>query len=113
PFPPFLIVFARVHCVRRAFPRTCQAIYFFLQRLRMDVPDVQVGQLRVVDEVGARCQKLFQDFLEEFKEEGTLKYVEAVKDCARHERSSLEISLEDVEKYNQSLNKVIIEDYYR
>lgn len=32
---------------------------------RMDVADVNVGQLRVKDEVGTRCQKLFQDFLEE------------------------------------------------
>lgn len=79
----------------------------------MDVPDVQVGQLRVTDEVGARCQKLFQDFLEEYKEDGILKYVEAIKDCARPERSTLEVSLEDVEKYNQNLNKVIIEDYFR
>lgn len=31
----------------------------------MDVADVQVGQPRVRDEVGVRCQKLFQDFLEE------------------------------------------------
>lgn len=31
----------------------------------MDVADVNVGQLRVKDEVGVRCQKLFQDFLEE------------------------------------------------
>lgn len=31
----------------------------------MDVPEAQVGQARVRDEVGARCQKLFQDFLEE------------------------------------------------
>lgn len=31
----------------------------------MDVADVQIGQLRVKDDVGVRCQKLFQDFLEE------------------------------------------------
>lgn len=31
----------------------------------MDVADVQLGQARVRDEVGVRCQKLFQDFLEE------------------------------------------------
>lgn len=31
----------------------------------MDVDDVNVGQLRVKDEIGVRCQKLFQDFLEE------------------------------------------------
>lgn len=30
----------------------------------MDVADA-VGQIRVKDEVGVRCQKLFQDFLEE------------------------------------------------
>lgn len=30
----------------------------------MDVAD-PVGQIRVKDEVGVRCQKLFQDFLEE------------------------------------------------
>lgn len=31
----------------------------------MDVADVQTGQQRIVDEVGIKCQKLFQDFLEE------------------------------------------------
>lgn len=31
----------------------------------MDVADAHVGQLRVKDEIGLRCQKLFQDFLEE------------------------------------------------
>lgn len=32
----------------------------------MDVADVNVGQLRVKDDIGVRCQKLFQDFLEEY-----------------------------------------------
>ena len=31
----------------------------------MDVADNLVGQSQVKDEVGDRCQKLFQDFLEE------------------------------------------------
>lgn len=31
----------------------------------MDVADVQINQIRIKDEVGVRCQKLFQDFLEE------------------------------------------------
>lgn len=31
----------------------------------MDVADAHLGQLKVKDEVGSRCQKLFQDFLEE------------------------------------------------
>ena len=32
----------------------------------MDVASAQIGQLKVKDEVGVRCQKLFQDFLEEY-----------------------------------------------
>ncbi len=32
----------------------------------MDVADANIGQLRVKDDVGVRCQKLFQDFLEEY-----------------------------------------------
>lgn len=31
----------------------------------MDVADPQIGQSRISDDVGVRCQKLFQDFLEE------------------------------------------------
>ena len=31
----------------------------------MDVAEIQTGHPQVKDEVGDRCQKLFQDFLEE------------------------------------------------
>lgn len=31
----------------------------------MDVAGPQDGQIKMKDEVGVRCQKLFQDFLEE------------------------------------------------
>jgi DNA replication licensing factor MCM6 len=31
----------------------------------MDVADAHIGRLQVKDEIGVRCQKLFQDFLEE------------------------------------------------
>lgn len=31
----------------------------------MDIAEPQTAQQRVRDEVGIRCQKLFQDFLEE------------------------------------------------
>lgn len=79
----------------------------------MDVADVQTGQQRIVDEVGIKCQKLFQDFLEEFKEDGEIKYVESAKDLKSLERSTLEVSFEDVEKYNQNLAAVIVEEYYR
>ncbi|XP_019559553.3 DNA replication licensing factor Mcm6 [Aedes albopictus] len=79
----------------------------------MDVADSQVGQLRVKDEVGVRCQKLFQDFLEEFKEDGELKYLKAVADLINPDRSTLEVSFDDLEKYNQNLATTVIEEYYR
>ncbi|XP_030759603.1 DNA replication licensing factor Mcm6 [Sitophilus oryzae] len=79
----------------------------------MDVADVNVGQRQHRDEIGIRCQKLFQDFLEEYKEDGELKYLEPAKELQNEERSIIEVSFEDVEKYNQNLATTIIEEYYR
>nr|CAH7729653.1 unnamed protein product [Callosobruchus chinensis] len=79
----------------------------------MDVVDLNAGQRQHRDEIGVRCQKLFQDFLEEYKEEGELKYLEAAQELQNEERSTIEISFEDVEKYNQNLATTIIEEYYR
>ncbi|KAM7352785.1 minichromosome maintenance 6 [Cochliomyia hominivorax] len=79
----------------------------------MDVADANIGQLRVKDEVGIRCQKLFQDFLEEFKEDGEIKYVKPAADLESPDRCTLEVSFDDVEKYNQNLATTIIEEYYR
>ncbi|XP_019875892.1 DNA replication licensing factor Mcm6 [Aethina tumida] len=79
----------------------------------MDVADNTVGQRQHRDEIGIRCQKLFQDFLEEYKEDGELKYLEPAKELQNEERSTIEVSFEDVEKYNQNLATTIIEEYYR
>ncbi|XP_018568170.1 DNA replication licensing factor Mcm6 [Anoplophora glabripennis] len=79
----------------------------------MDVADIIAGQRQHRDEVGVRCQKLFQDFLDEFKEDGELKYLEPAQELQNEERSIIEISFEDVEKYNQNLATTIIEEYYR
>ncbi|XP_060533041.1 DNA replication licensing factor Mcm6 [Cylas formicarius] len=79
----------------------------------MDVADANVGQRQHRDEIGVRCQKLFQDFLEEYKEDGELKYLEPAKELQNEERSTIEISFEDVEKYNQNLATTIIEEYFR
>ncbi|XP_073963424.1 minichromosome maintenance 6 [Choristoneura fumiferana] len=79
----------------------------------MDVADTYATQSQVKDEVGVRCQKLFQDFLEEFKEENDLKYEKNAKELLKPEISTLEISFDDVEKYNQNLATTIIEEYYR
>lgn len=35
--------------------------------IKMDVADNTVGQRQHRDEIGIRCQKLFQDFLEEYE----------------------------------------------
>lgn len=79
----------------------------------MDVNDAHVGQIKVRDDIGVRCQKLFLDFLEEFKEDGEYKYLEPAKELLQQERSLIEISFEDVERYNQNLATTIIEEYYR
>jgi hypothetical protein len=39
--------------------------FLVVSGINMDVSEPQIGQQRVRDEVGVRCQKLFQDFLEE------------------------------------------------
>ncbi|KAH8387253.1 hypothetical protein KR093_005887 [Drosophila rubida] len=78
----------------------------------MDVADAQIGQLRVKDEVGIRTQKLFQDFLEEFKEDGEIKYTRPAANLESPDRCTLEVSFEDVEKYDQNLATAIIEEYY-
>ncbi|XP_070172210.1 DNA replication licensing factor Mcm6 isoform X1 [Polyergus mexicanus] len=71
------------------------------------------GQARVQDEVGIKCQKLFQDFLEEFKEDEVVKYLEPAKELVSPERCTLEVSFEDTESYNQTLATTIIEEYFR
>ncbi|KAH0554948.1 DNA replication licensing factor Mcm6 [Cotesia glomerata] len=79
----------------------------------MDLADLQVRQNRVKDDIGVQCQKLFQTFLEEFKEDDEVKYLEAAKELVSPERSTLVVSFEDIEKYNQVLATTIIEEYYR
>ncbi|XP_029173730.1 DNA replication licensing factor Mcm6 [Nylanderia fulva] len=79
----------------------------------MEVNLAQAGQARVQDEVGIKCQKLFQDFLEEFKEDDVVKYLEPAKELVSPERCTLEVSFEDTESYNQTLATTIIEEYFR
>ncbi|CAG9861738.1 unnamed protein product [Phyllotreta striolata] len=79
----------------------------------MDVADIYVTQRQHRDEIGIRCQKLFHDFLEEYKEDGEVKYLEAALELQNEERSTIEVSFEDVEKYNQNLATTIIEEYLR
>ncbi|XP_043601948.1 DNA replication licensing factor Mcm6 isoform X2 [Bombus pyrosoma] len=79
----------------------------------MDVGDTQNIRSRVPDEVGIKCQKLFQDFLEDFKEHGTVKYLEPAKELVSPEHSTLEVTFDDVDEYNQVLSTTIVEEYFR
>ena len=67
----------------------------------------------VVDPVGSRCQKLFQDFLEEWQEGEELKYLKAARDLVKPERNTLVVSMKDVERYNPGLAQSIQDEYYR
>ncbi|KAL3249855.1 hypothetical protein MRX96_055790 [Rhipicephalus microplus] len=80
----------------------------------MDVADLRTGPVQVKDDIGDRCQKLFQDFLEECKNErNEVKYVEEARNLVKPERNTLEVSFADVERFNQSLATVVQEEYYR
>ncbi|GAB6031918.1 MCM DNA helicase complex subunit mcm6 [Chamberlinius hualienensis] len=79
----------------------------------MDVPEQQVPFIAVKDDVGDRCQKIFQDFLDEWHVDGQLKYVGEAKELVKPERNTLQVSFAEIEKYNTSLSSTIQEEYYR
>ncbi|XP_007437102.1 DNA replication licensing factor MCM6 [Python bivittatus] len=69
-------------------------------------------QLR--DEVAEKCQKLFQDFLEEFQNsDGEVKYLQDAEELIRPERNTLTVNFEDLEQFNQQLATTIQEEFYR
>ncbi|KAM3915850.1 DNA replication licensing factor MCM6 [Leptodactylus fuscus] len=68
----------------------------------------------VKDEVAEKCQKLFQDFLEEYQNaDGELKYKSDAEELIRPERNTLLVSFQDLEQYNQQLATTVQEEFYR
>ncbi|XP_075037051.1 DNA replication licensing factor MCM6 [Mixophyes fleayi] len=68
----------------------------------------------VKDEVAEKCQKLFQDFLEEFQNvDGELKYKNDAEELIRPERNTLLVSFQDLEQFNQQLATTVQEEFYR
>ncbi|XP_070587514.1 DNA replication licensing factor MCM6 [Erythrolamprus reginae] len=66
------------------------------------------------DEVAEKCQKLFQDFLEQFQNnDGEVKYLQDAEELIRPERNTLTVSFEDLEQFNQQLASTIQEEFYR
>lgn len=68
---------------------------------------------KVVDRVAEKVQKLFFDFLEEYAEQGEIKYLQSAEALMRPERNTLVVSFNDVEIYSQQLASTIQEEYYR
>merc|ERR1719300_934848 len=68
-----------------------------------------------VDEVADLCQKKFQDFLEEWRDEGANqpKYLEPAKELVKPERNTLQVSMRDVQVHNEQLSETITREYYR
>ena len=80
----------------------------------MDVANAAEGLNLVPDQIGDRCQKLFQDFLNEWTDGGDEpKYVAEAKELVKPERNTLEVSMKDVERFNANLHQTIMEEYYR
>uniref|UniRef100_A0A8C5R762 DNA replication licensing factor MCM6 n=1 Tax=Leptobrachium leishanense TaxID=445787 RepID=A0A8C5R762_9ANUR len=83
----------------------------------MDLADSAHGAAaaqQVKDEVAEKCQKLFQDFLEEFHgPDGEIKYRGDAEELIRPERNTLVVSFLDLEQFNQQLATTIQEEFYR
>ena len=79
--------------------------------------DVGIGNVteatQVIDQVGSRCQKLFQDFLEDYREGQDLKYLKSALELIKPEKNTLLVSMKDVEQFNTNLAQSITDDYYR
>ncbi|KAJ8352406.1 hypothetical protein SKAU_G00238820 [Synaphobranchus kaupii] len=82
----------------------------------MDIAEPTVdtpGQI-VKDDLAEKCQKLFQDFLEEFQNsDGDVKYLRDAEELIRPERNTLLVSFTDLEQFNQELATTIQEEFYR
>uniref|UniRef100_A0A7M4EAF0 DNA replication licensing factor MCM6 n=1 Tax=Crocodylus porosus TaxID=8502 RepID=A0A7M4EAF0_CROPO len=72
------------------------------------------AQQQLRDEVAEKCQKLFQDFLEEFQNsDGEVKYLRDAEELIRPERNTLIVSFVDLEQFNQQLSTTVQEEFYR
>ena len=87
----------------------------YFRLIVMDVAAAQVEASHVRDEVAERCQKRFHDFLEEWRDEGDHqpKYLETAKELMKPERNTLQVSMRDIQMFNESLSETITREYYR
>ena len=84
----------------------------------MDVSDVRIGQTqKVKDDLAEKCQKLFRDFLSEFRDEeaedDVPKYLEEALKLISPEKNTLFVSFKDLTTFDQELAIDITTNYYR
>ncbi|CAL8083199.1 unnamed protein product [Orchesella dallaii] len=82
----------------------------------MDVAAPLTGRPLVKDDVGERCQMLFQDFLRDFRindHDEKPKYLDDATELIKPDRTTLTVSFSDIQEYNQNLATVITEEYFR
>ncbi|CAH8544402.1 unnamed protein product [Heterobilharzia americana] len=79
----------------------------------MDVAQTQVRTVRVVDVVAEECQRLFHHFLETFKENDVLKYVEAANALKQLEKNTLSVNFTDIIVSDTKLSGLIQDEFYR
>ncbi|ODM91352.1 Zygotic DNA replication licensing factor mcm6-A [Orchesella cincta] len=82
----------------------------------MDVAAPLTGRPQVKDDVGERCQMLFQDFLRDYRDndlDEKPKYLEDAQHLIKPDRTTLTVSFSDIQEYNQNLATVITEEYFR
>lgn len=82
----------------------------------MEVEDSINQPNQVRDEAAVRFQELFTRFLKEFHEPDStqIKYMSFIEDMAQETAiTTLNVSLADIEIYNEQLSEAIITEYYR
>jgi DNA replication licensing factor MCM6 len=84
----------------------------------MDVSDARIAQTqRVKDDLSEKCQKLFRDFLSEYRDENSEsdepKYLSEALELIKPERNTLFVSFKDLTNFDQELAIDITTHYYR
>lgn len=83
----------------------------------MDVTESRVTEFsRVRDEFAEKCQKLFKIFLQEYTDDvdsNRAKYEESARNLFKPEKNTLFVDFTDLQKYDQELSTIIINEFYR
>lgn len=83
----------------------------------MDVSEARVTEFsKVRDEFSEKCQKLFKIFLQQYTDDvdsDEVKYEKSAKNLFKPEKNTLFIDFSDLQKYDQELSTIIVNEFYR